>query len=90
MSHPDEYGINRSRPNGEDLEVGIADVMAAKAGAEIDGVIDHIARYIRWLPLRSAMTMAEEIVNLPDYKAPASKIELAMILNEWAFSKGDD
>ncbi len=50
----------------------------------------QIARNLRWLPLRTAMEMAQEIVELPDYKAPATKIELAMILNEWAYTKGED
>lgn len=50
----------------------------------------QIAKNVRWLPLRTAMEMADEIVNLPDYKAPATKIELAMLLNAWAYTKGED
>lgn len=49
--------------------------------------VDQIAIWVRWLSLKDAMDMAAEIVGLPDYKPPQTKIELAMLLNDWAQTK---
>jgi hypothetical protein len=103
MSSPDDYGLSQNLKfprvvQAEPVPMRQIDIQAAQAEeAEPDArqvVINRVAQDIRWLPLRSAVQMAEEIVNLPDYKSKAetwpNKIELAMILNAWAFTKGED
>jgi hypothetical protein len=46
--------------------------------------LTDIAIMLASLPLRMAMEMAEAVVTLPEFKAPENKIQLAMLLNEWA------
>ncbi len=46
--------------------------------------LTDIAIMLASLPLRMAMEMAEAVVTLPEFKSPSNKIELAMLLNEWA------
>ena len=101
MPTPDEYGIrNYDQTNGEARDTGLRAVEESFTAREITpteerdvraAVIDRLARDIRWLPLRTAMLMAEEVTKLPEYKPEwPNKIELAMLFNQWAHSKGDD
>jgi hypothetical protein len=59
-------------PNIRDAEVPARDALT------------DIAIMLASLPLRMAMEMAEAVVTLPEFKAPENKIQLAMLLNEWA------
>jgi hypothetical protein len=58
-------------------------MLEVRAPAPRDALTD-LALIMAALPLRIAMEMADAVVTLPEFKAPANKIELAMLLNEWA------
>lgn len=53
-------------------------------------VIDRIAADILWLPLREAMQMADEIVTMPDYKPPTTKVELAILMVAWSERRAEE
>jgi hypothetical protein len=57
---------------------------ATLASVQARDALTDLALIMAALPLRIAMEMADAVVTLQDYKPPATKIELAMHLNEWA------
>jgi hypothetical protein len=75
-----EDTITKHRRATEQSTVRLNDVPERRAGLELN----EIAQMVASLPLRQAMEMAEAVVKLEEYKPPTTKIELAMLLNEWA------